>query len=222
MTRSVARPTSPPAVWTAISVTFFAAVSVVLPIVQRGHYDVPGQTMSELALGRFGWLQNVAFCVLGGGTAVLAIALRRQLDARIAPVLLSVAAALDVVSAFFHAVRVGDSQTPESVVHMSAGVGTFLLTYAAMFTLVRPLRRTPALADFATPTRWWALAAVVAFVACAPPVVGQSHFGIGQRVMAAVFLSWMITLSLRLQFAPSDEQRRVSQASPARRYSSSV
>lgn len=181
--------------WTALAVTFFVAMSVALPIVQRGHYDVPSQTISELALGSWGWLQNLAFCMLGAGTLFLAVQVRRVVDARVAPVLLIVAGVLDVVSALFHAVRMGQPQTTTSMIHTAAGIGTFILTYVAMFSLVRPLRADPRTRSFATPTMIWAILSVLAFLICAPPVVGQSHFGIGQRLMAATFMTWIFAIS---------------------------
>ncbi|MGN6160358.1 MAG: DUF998 domain-containing protein [Marmoricola sp.] len=181
--------------WTALAVTFFVGTSVALPIVQRGHYDVPSQTISELALGSWGWLQNLAFCILGAGTLFLAVQVRRVLGARVAPRLLAVAAVLDVVSSIFHAVRMGDPQTTASIVHTAAGISTFFLSYAAMFALVRPLRANPRMSGFATPTLVWAVVSVLAFLTCAPPVVGQAHFGIGQRIMAATFMTWIFAIS---------------------------
>ena len=181
----------------------FVVVVAALPVAQRGHYDVVSQAISELALGRLGWLMNVAFVVLGLGTALLASALHAQVPgARWTVRLLLAAAPLDVVSAVFHA-SLGHGPMPTTaVVHVAAGISTWLLTIGAMFCAVRPLRAAPAWRSLAGPTRVWACTSLVSLVALGPNVVGQDHFGLGQRVTVATFTSWMLVFAVRLARAP--------------------
>jgi hypothetical protein len=51
------------------------ASALLLPLVSE--FDLIGDTMSELVLGRFGWVQTIAFVVAGIGTLALAYALRQ-------------------------------------------------------------------------------------------------------------------------------------------------
>jgi hypothetical protein len=85
MTRAMSNPTAVArAALGAIAV--FPLIVFVLHIVQAGDYHPLSQAVSELALGRGGWLMAVAFCSLGTGTLLLALALRHLVPAaRIAP-----------------------------------------------------------------------------------------------------------------------------------------
>ena len=54
----------------------FPLIVIVLHLVQAPDYHPLSQAVSELALGRGGWLMTVAFCSLGTGTLLLATILR--------------------------------------------------------------------------------------------------------------------------------------------------
>ena len=86
--------------------------------------------MSELALGRAGSLMAIAFCAMAVGTLALAAVLRETTDARVAPVLLTVAGLLTLVSAFVHADGPNASTTTHGIIHQASGVLTFLLLVA--------------------------------------------------------------------------------------------
>jgi hypothetical membrane protein len=176
-------------------VGFFILVVALLPLVEPG-YDLNRQAISELALGPGGWLLNVAFCVMGGATALLGLVLRRMTGARVASILLTIAGALDVVSGFVHAVRYDAAITTAAVVHMIAGIATFILIIVAIFAMVRPFQRSPGWQRFARPTLVWASVSAAAFVLLGPGLLGQTHFGLQQRGMAVTFLSWMVTTAL--------------------------
>lgn len=183
---------------------FFVAVVASLPLAQRGHYHLVSQTISELALGRWGWLMNVAFVVLGVGTAALALALRTVVPAATwTSRLLLAAAPFDVVSALFHAVLMGHPMTGRAIVHVGAGITTWLLTIAAMFCAVRPFRRSVRWQAFARPTLLWAWTSAGCMLVLGPNVVGQDHFGLGQRATAATFTLWMLATGVRATARPS-------------------
>ena len=174
---------------------FFVAVVATLPWLQPG-YDIVSQAISETALGRLGWLQDVAFCVLGVGTVSLALVLRRTTPSRVGPALLVVAGLLDVVSALFHTTLPGQPRTTASYVHQGAGMATFVLTIVSIFVMARAFRRTTAWAGFARPSLVWGCVSALCFVVLGPKNFPHD-FGITQRTMAASFISWMLVAAWR-------------------------
>lgn len=173
----------------------FPAAVTALNLVQIHHYSPMRQAMSELALGRGGAVMNLAFCMLGVGSILLAVALRWSLRAVVAPVALIVTGGLDFVSAVFHATLTGTPDTTASRVHQTAGVVTFLLLMIAMFSTVPAMRRSAPWRPFATPTLVWAATAVATFFLV--PILGDAHFGVAQRIFVATVLVWMITTGVR-------------------------
>jgi peptidoglycan/LPS O-acetylase OafA/YrhL len=174
-------------------IALFPLVVVILHLVQAGSYHPISQAVSELALGRGGWLMAVAFCSLGTGTLLLALTLRRlEPQPRVASALILASGLLSYVSAFVHADGSGPTTT-HGQIHQLVGVVTFILMISGMFALVRNFRRNPEWQPLAAPTRVWAIAAVVAFVLI--PVSGSDHFGLAQRVFLALILSWALTVS---------------------------
>jgi hypothetical protein len=66
-----------------------------------------------------------------------------------------------------------------------------------MFVFARRFREDPVWRRYARPTRWWALAAVAAFIAI--PFFGASGAGTGQRIFAAVLAAWLLETARRLR-----------------------
>lgn len=178
------------------SIAVFPVIVVALHLVQYGDFHPVRQAVSELALGKGGWLMAVAFCALGLGTLLLALVLRRSsARPRTAPVLLAIAGLLSFVSAFVHADPSSAANTSNrGRIHELAGVGTFMLTIAAMFFLVRAFRRDATWHRMARPTQIWAWAALASFLLI--PTSGQAYFGLAQRVFIAVMLGWLLAASL--------------------------
>lgn len=179
----------------AALIAVFPAVVLVLHGIQHGSYHPLSQAVSELALGRDGWLMAIAFCSLGTGTLLLAAMLRR-LDAppRVAPYLIGTAGVLSYVSAFVHADGPHGSTT-HGQIHQAVGVATFVLMVSGMFALVRAFRRDRRFAALATPTLVWSFAAVGGFMLI--PVSGSAYFGVAQRIFLAIVLSWALTAAIR-------------------------
>jgi hypothetical protein len=187
----------------------FPLVVVALHVVQSGHYHPLSQAVSELALGRAGWLMAIAFCSIGTGSLLIALTLRRiATHTRVAPALLATSGLLSFVSAFVHADGSGPTTT-HGQIHKVVGIATFILITAAMFSLVRAFRRDPVWRQMATPTLAWALAAVASFFLI--PISGNAYFGVAQRIMLATFISWQLTISL---YAHHTEQRRQTRTEP--------
>jgi uncharacterized protein DUF998 len=174
----------------------FPLIVIALHLVQRGQYHPLSQAVSELALGRAGWLMAIAFCSSGIGTLLLALVLRRS-SARpsVAPVLLSLAGVLSFVSAFVHAdPSAATTTSPHGRIHVLVGVATFLLIVAAMFSSVRAFRRSAEWLPLAMPTRVWAIVSVPLFLLI--PLAGDAHFGLAQRAFLSVLFAWPLTVSL--------------------------
>lgn len=169
----------------------FVAIAIGLPYAQPG-YRLSRDAVSVLALGPYGWVQTIAFCALGIGTVALAGVIAQTTSSRGAAVALGVAGALNFIAAGVHTVRVGQHQTPASVVHNLCGVVTFVLTVVAMALLVRGFRRSTGWAPMAAPSRLWVIVAVVVLVLTAPLA---KHFGIAERLLLATLVSWMLACS---------------------------
>jgi Protein of unknown function (DUF998) len=175
-------------------ISVFPLIVLVLHGVQSGSYHPMADAVSELALGRAGWLMTIAFCSLGTGTLFLAAMVRRlEPPARTGPILIGCSGALSYVSAFVHADG-PNGTTTHGQIHQAVGVATFILLIAGMFSLVRPFRRDPRFHALATPTLIWAVAAVGGFFAI--PLSGSAYFGVAQRALLAVMLSWAITVAV--------------------------
>jgi hypothetical protein len=188
--------TRPTLARTAVAlIAVFPVVVLVLHGVQAGHYRPLSQAVSELALGRDGWLMAIAFCSLDTGTLCLAAMLRR-LDARprVGPWLIAVSGALSYVSAFVHADG-PHGTTTHGQIHQAVGILTFVLMISGMFALVRPFRRDPRFRKLARPTLLWALAAVGGFFLI--PLSGAAYFGVAQRIFLGITLAWALTVAAR-------------------------
>jgi hypothetical protein len=175
-------------------ISAFPLLVLVLHGLQAGRYHPLSQAVSELALGRDGWLMTIAFCSLGTGTLFLAAMLRRlDTPPRIAPYLIAGSGLLSYVSAFVHADGPHGSTT-HGQIHQAVGILTFILMVAAMFALVRPFRSDRRFRRLATPTLVWALAAVGGFFLI--PVSGAAYFGIAQRIFLTIILSWALAVAI--------------------------
>jgi small-conductance mechanosensitive channel len=184
-------------------ISAFPLLVLVLHGVQAGRYHPLSQAVSELALGRDGWLMAIAFCSLGTGTLFLAAMLRR-LDAppRVAPWLIGVSGVLSYVSAFVHADG-PHSTTTNGQIHQAVGIVTFVLMITGMFALIRPFRRDRRFRRLAAPTLVWGFAAVGGFFLI--PLSGAAYFGVAQRIFLTIILSWALTVSARGIEAPARE-----------------
>src|SRR6478672_6519117 len=119
----------------AATTLVFPLLVVTLQWIQRGDYHPMRQAMSELALGRDGWLMAVAFCSLAVGSAVLARLMHDLTGARAATILLGASAVLTALSAFVHADGETARTTLHGQIHQGAGILTFVVILVAMFML---------------------------------------------------------------------------------------
>ena len=206
MTRTMSSPTATARAALA-GIAAFPLIVVVLQVVQAGQYHPLSEAVSELALGRAGWLMTIAFCSLGTGALLLA-RIFRHLDPhpRVAPWQIGISGLLSYGSAFVHADGAGPS-TLHGEIHQGLGIATFILMVSGMFSLIRAFRRDPDWRTLATPTLIWAVVAVATFFLI--PISGSNYFGLAQRVFLGVILSWALTAAFHAA--------RVSEAGRARR-----
>ena len=182
----------------ALAGTAWFILGVALMHVLRSDLNPARHTISEYAVGPYGWVQATNFVAAGVATACLAAGLRLSLErpGRLGPVLLGAWAVAQVVEAFVHADGDGPA-TAAGALHVAVSLFGFACGVAAMFVFARRFRREPSWRGYAGPTRWWAGAAVAAFVAI--PFLGTSGAGTGQRIFAAVLGAWLFETARRLR-----------------------
>jgi len=193
--------------WALVFLATFPAIVVALNLVQQDDYHPVKQAISELALGRGGWLMAIAFCAIGTGILLVAILIRRTVaNSRAAPALLAVAALLGgPVSAVFHTDLTGAKTTTHGQIHNMAGLTAFVLVIVAMFVSSRRFRRDPAWQRFARPTLAWALGGVGTFFLI--PLLGNGDFGLAQRIFVATWLTWLLTVAAYTRKAAATAQQ---------------
>jgi hypothetical membrane protein len=173
----------------------FPLIVVALHIVQRGHYHPLSQAVSELALGRAGWLMWIAFCSAGTGLLCLALLHRRLVQRSLAaPALLALAGLLAYVSAVFHADPENATTTSlHDQIHQTASLIAFVSIIIAMFVSSRRFHLDPRWQPLARPTLIWAICSLATLFLI--PNLPDSLFGLGQRIFIATWLSWTIAIS---------------------------
>jgi hypothetical membrane protein len=188
-----ARPVRGLATTGLVLASLFPLIVVALNVVQRRDYSPTRQAISELALGSGGDLMVVAFCGLGVGILLLAVIIfRTSGKARVTPLLLAVASVLaGPLSAAFHTDRTGAKTTMHGNIHNGAGLGAFLLILLAMVTAAYRFRHEPKWRSHATLTAALAALGIVTFFLV--PVLGNSHFGLAQRLFVGTFVAWILT-----------------------------
>ena len=214
---SPARPVRSLATAALVSASLFPLIVIVLNIVQRRDYSPTRQAISELALGTGGDLMVLAFCGLGIGIFLLALIIfRTSRKARVTPLLLTVASVLaGPVSAAFHTDRTGARTTMHGNIHNGAGLAAFLLILVAMITAVYRFRREPKWRSYAAPNTALAALGIVTFFLI--PILGNSDFGLAQRLFVGTFVAWILTtaahardVSTAEHAAPSSEGKQAT------------
>ncbi len=177
------------------------ASALLLPFVSD--YGWVGDTMSELALGPFGFVQTIAFIVAGIGTLALAYVIR-QLTAGtwgsvVGPLLVGVYGAGAILVGIFPTDRIDSpadvwAQSTTGMIHVVASLASFVCMVVAMFVLLRTFLLEP---RWRARTGWWmglfpAAALSLLFAQSEGPRVGLM-----QRMMVAVIAAWIIVVALR-------------------------
>jgi hypothetical membrane protein len=153
----------------------FAALTVLAGLVKPG-YDIAEQTVSDLAVGDYGWIQTANFLILGVAMLAYAVVLRSRRGA-----LFGFAGAAVIASAVYETDLAGAPETSHGATHNMLFLLIFLALIAA-FALHGS--RLTALAVFA---------GLFAFVMFAGDVGDPLHdvAGLIERVVIAIPLVWI-------------------------------
>lgn len=169
---------------------------VLLHVIQRGSYNPASQAVSELALGRAGWLMAVAFPAAGLGILGFSALIRRTDPGAVAvPVLGIISAIATMLAAVFRA-DPENGTTAHGTIHQLLGVVSFVTLVAAMFVCARRFRRVDLWRRWAVPSLVWGIAGIATFLLVPTNLLGEDHFGVAQRIFLTVWLSWPITLAV--------------------------
>jgi MFS family permease len=176
-------------------------------VVQRDHYDAASQAMSNLALGRDGWLMTLAFISLGVGNLLMAPLVRRLAPrAIVGPGLLAASACTTLLSAVFQTDADGAPSTLHGTIHIALGLGSFVLVIASMTACSVAYLRSGSHRGLGVASAIWAGVQLGAIVLTF--VLPNSLFGAGQRAILAVAISWLLTTCVLAFRDAGDGSRR--------------
>jgi hypothetical protein len=167
-------------------------------------YSLLGDTMSELVLGRYGFIQTIAFLVAGVGTLGLAYAIRQLTKGTwgslVGPLLVGLYGLGAILVAIFPTDQVDTAtevwaQSTTGIIHTLAALISFLGMIIGMFLLTRTFALLPA---------WRPLARLLVFVQAGALalfiVQGEGPLvGLLQRLLVAVISVWIILVALRVR-----------------------
>lgn len=210
--RSTPPPRAPLTTLAAVAIigqVVLLASALLLPLVSE--YRLLGDNISELVLGRFGWVQTLAFIIAGIGTLALAYAVR-QLSAgtwgsRVGPALVGLYGVGAILVALFPTDRIDSpdqvwAQSTTGMIHVVISTLSFVCMIIAMFVLFR---------TFLLDARWRPLTPWIVLLPCAAFSLffGQGEgpwVGLLQRLMVGVIAVWIVIVALRVQVLASGEQ----------------
>jgi hypothetical protein len=178
------------------------ASALLLPLVSE--FDLIRDNISELVLGRFGWVQTAAFILAGFGTLALAYALRQLTmgvwGSRIGSLLVGIYGVGAVLSAIFPTDRIDSPADMASLsttgqIHIAISLVSFPCMIVAMFIFTRTFALDP---RWRSLTPWIVLAPTSAlsllFVQSEGPWVGLM-----QRLMVGAIAAWIVIVALRVR-----------------------
>ena len=175
----------------------FVASALMLPAVSE--YGIRGDFISELAIGRYGFVQTLAFVALGIGALALAAGLRGSTKGSRGSLLGSVLVGLFGIGVLIDAVFPidpgGRMTTVAGTVHLMAALAAFVCIIVAMFVLSRTFKQSAGWRSL------WSVSLVLAFAALAAFFLpsGGEWAGLFQRVFVGIVISWMAIVALRLR-----------------------
>ena len=209
-----------PAVLAMLGFAFFAVSAVVLPLFSE--YGLVEDYISELAIGRHGYVQTAAFFASGLGSLALAFGLRGTTrgvrGSRLGPVLVVLFGVGVVLAGIFPTDAIDAegqlrSQTASGTVHFAAALLAYVVGIAAMLVLS---------STFGRDARWrsfWPFSLALAFAALAMsltlfflPVPNADQWaGLYQRVFVGTVVLWLMLAAVQLYgMAAAPPTRRAS------------
>jgi hypothetical protein len=172
-----------------------------LPLVSE--YRLAGDHISELVLGRYGFVQTAAFVIAGLGTLGLAFAIRQLTvgawGSFAGSLLVAIYGAGAILSAIFPTDRIDSpvdvwSQSTAGTIHIAVSIVSFLCIVVGMFVLTW---------TFARAARWRSLLPWAAFfpAGALALIIVQSEgslVGLLQRSLVTVIALWLILVAFRV------------------------
>jgi hypothetical membrane protein len=185
-----------------VGLAFFAATALLLPL--QSEYSLTADTISELAIGRYGYLQTAGFFAVGGSSLALAIGIRvvtkGSWGSPIGSAFIGLYGLGAILVGIFPTDEVdaaGRVESPTSVgtVHNVVSALALVFGIAGMFVLSRTFKR-----DARWRALWpWSLVPAVAalvgfFLQSELPWVGLS-----QRIFVGTITLWLVLVAFRLR-----------------------
>jgi hypothetical protein len=184
-----------------------------LPIASE--YRLIEDNVSELALGRYGFIQTIAFLIAGVGTLGLAFAIRRLTEGAWGSLIGSLLIAIYGVGAILEAIFPTDrvdiaadvlSLSPTGTIHVLVALVSFLCITAGMVVLTWTFSRT---ARWQSLTVWFALLATGAVSLFIAQVIEQGQgplVGLTQRLFLTIISAWLILAARRVRSIVDSEK----------------
>jgi hypothetical protein len=173
-----------------------------LPIVSE--YRLVSDNISELVLGRYGFIQTAAFVVAGLCTLALAWAIRQLTKGTwgslIGPLLVGMYGLGAILVAVFPTDRIDTAaqvftQSTTGTIHMLVALFSFFGMIIGMFILIRTFGLLPAWRPIMRLSMFFPVFALPLFI-----VQGEGPLvGLLQRLMVALISGWMIVVALRIR-----------------------
>lgn len=190
-----------------------------LPLVSE--FSLIGDNISELVLGRYGYVQTIAFVIAGLGTLGLAFAIR-QLTAglrgsAIGSLLVAIYGAGAILSAIFPTDRIDSpadvtSLSATGIIHIAVALVSFLCIIIGMFVLTWTFFRIKA--QWRSFSSWLMLfpagALALLFAQTQGPLVGLM-----QRLLVSVIAAWLILVAARVRSIAANGDARTSPQDPS-------
>jgi hypothetical membrane protein len=192
------------ATFTVIGILYFFA-AVTAEELLRPLYDPIQRTISELAVGPFGFLQTSAFVVLGLSLLALQHALTRHLRhtvfSRVALVLLALCGVATFVAAAFPTNLKGAVVTVAGEIHELVASFGYAGLIVAIILLTLHFRRDERWRSFFAPSSSLAVLGVGTSIFMGA-TSNTDLSGLSQRVMVIPLLLWVVLTALRLLSLP--------------------
>ena len=202
-------PTVTSVVWlAAYAGVAFLGFSVVLVALHflRADLDPAAETVSQYAIGPYGYVMTIALLVLGLGVLALAQALIWGVasPSRLGSQLLRLAAISLFAMVVFPTNHDPGPMSQSEFIHNSAFGVSFGATIGSMFALTHQFSQDPRWRSYWPVSSVLWLAAMAGFVA----VNGTLHtpwIGVAQRISVAIVLSWLLLTAFRLTSVARDQ-----------------
>lgn len=185
-----------------VGLAFFAASALLLPLISE--YSLAADYISELVIGRYGYIQTAAFFAAGLGTLALAVGVREATrgswGTRLSSALVGLYGVCLILAGVFPTDEIdpaGRVETPTIVgaIHIVVSALAFVFGIAGMFVLSRIFKRD---------ARWrpyWPVSLVLSFAALIGFFLQNEGpwVGLSQRTFIGTVLLWQVLVAFWLR-----------------------